>query len=53
MGSLIVALEFLVAHAGSSPLVRDQPGTPALGGQSLSHWITREVSVNKSCIMFL
>ena len=32
-------------HVGSSSLSRDCAQTPAFGAQSLSHWITREVSV--------
>ena len=32
----------IVTDAGSNSLHRDQSGAPALGGQSLSHWTTRE-----------
>ena len=30
-------------HVGSSSLTRDQTWAPALGVQSISHWIPREV----------
>ena len=57
VGSLVVAYELLVAACGILfPDQRFNPGPPALGTRSLSHWTTREVSLsllNKTVSQFL
>ena len=57
VGSLVVAYELLVAACGILfPDQRLNPGPPALGTRSLSHWTTREVPLsllNKTVPQFL